>query len=78
MATKHYLSTKKRIKAITAIVKEEYQPGDNSRCYKAIWRRRIRPVYGVCYKTFLEYLSVPPSELEEDEIQDAPGQLKLF
>lgn len=36
MGKKRYVSTKKRIKVITAIVKEEYQPGDNSRCYKAI------------------------------------------
>ncbi len=78
MATKHYLSTKKRVKAITAIVREEYEPGNQSCCYKAIWRRRIWPVYGVCYKTFLEYLGMPPSELEEDEKHDDPGQLKMF
>lgn len=78
MGKRHYTSTKKRIKAIIAIVMEEYEPGNQSRCYKAIWRRRIWPVYGVCYKTFLEYLSVPPSELEEDEKHDDPRQLKLF
>lgn len=79
MATKHYLSTKKRIKAITAIVKEEYQPGANSRCYKAIWRRRIYPEFGVCYNTFLSYLGVPPSELEEEQPQNEDtDQLSLF
>jgi len=40
---KRYRSTKKRIRAIVAIVNEEYQPGDQNHCYKAIWRRRILP-----------------------------------
>lgn len=76
---KRYRSTKKRIKAITEIVKAEYQPGDHSRCYKAIWRRRIFPEYGVCYETFLSYLGVPPSELEEEEPKNEdPNQLSLF
>ena len=80
---KRYRSTKKRIKAIVAIVNEEYQPGDQSRCYAAIWRRRVWPEYGVCYKTFLSYLGVPPSELEEEPgpstgSGDDPNQLSLF
>ena len=75
---KRYRSTKKRIKAIIAIVDAEYQPGDQSRCYAAIWRRRVWPEYGVCYKTFLSYLGVPPSELEEEPAKDDPNQLTLF
>lgn len=75
---KRYRSTKKRIKAIIAIVQAEYQPGDQSRCYAAIWRRLVWPVYGVCYKTFLSYLGVPPSELEEEPAKDDPNQLSLF
>lgn len=76
---KRYRSTKKRMKAIIAIVNENYQPGDQSRCYKAIWRRRILPEFGVCYKTFLSYLGVPPSELEEEQPEkEDTNQLKLF
>ena len=76
---KRYRSTKKRIRAIIAIVNEEYQPGDQNRCYKAIWRRRIWPEYGVCYNTFLSYLGVPPSELEEEQPENEDtNQLKLF
>ena len=67
------------MKAIVAIVNEEYQPGDQSRCYKAIWRRRIWPEYGVCYNTFLSYLGVPPSELEEEQPENEDtNQLNLF
>ena len=76
---KRYCSTKKRIRAIVAIVNEEYQPGDQSRCYKAIWRRRIYPEFGVCYNTFLSYLGVSPSELEEEQPQNEDtDQLSLF
>lgn len=76
---KRYRSTKKRMKAIVEIVKAEYQPGDQSRCYAAIWRNRILPVYGICYKTFLSYLGVPPSELEDDPAEgEDSSQLSLF
>lgn len=69
---KRYNSTKKRMKAIIAIVEAEYQPGDQSRCYAAIWRRRILPEFGICYKTFLSYLGVPPSEMEEEPEKEDP------
>lgn len=76
---KRYRSTKKRMKDILAIVNEEYQPGDQSRCYKAIWRRRILPEFGVCYNTFLSYLGVSPSELEEEQPENEDtNQLSLF
>lgn len=81
MGKKRYRSTKKRMRAIIAIVNEEYQPSDQSRCYAAIWRRRILPEFGICYKTFLSYLGVPPSELEEEPSTGSgtdPGQLSLF
>lgn len=76
---KRYRSTKKRIRAILAIVNEEYQPGDQNHCYKAIWRRRILPEFGVCYNTFLSYLGVSPSELEEEQTEkEDTNQLSLF
>ena len=76
---KRYRSTKKRMRAVIAIAAAEYEPGDQSRCYKAIWRRRIWPEYGICYKTFLSYLGVAPSELEEEpEPNGDPSQLSLF
>ena len=76
---KRYRSTKKRIRAIIAIVNEEYQPSDQNHCYKAIWRRRILPEFGVCYNTFLSYLGVSPSELEEEQTEkEDTNQLSLF
>ncbi len=76
---KRYRSTKKRMRAIIAIVNEEYQPGDQNRCYKAIWRRRILPEFGVCYKTLLSYLGVSPSELDEEQPEkENTNQLSIF
>lgn len=75
---KRYSSTKKRIKSVIAIVEAEYQPGDQSRCYAAIWRRRIWPEFGICYITFLSYLGIPASELEEEPKKEDPNQLSLF
>lgn len=76
---KRYRSTKKRMRAILAIVNEEYQPGDQNRCYKAIWRRRILPEFGVCYNTLLSYLGVSPSELDDEQKENEDtNQLTLF
>jgi len=75
-----YRSTKKRIKAIVKIVNENYMPGDQASCYKAIWRTKIYPVYGICYATFLSYIGVKPSDLadEPETPPEDPRQLKLF
>ena len=63
---KRYRSTIKRIKEILDIVNREYEPGNQKRCYKAIWRNIIYPRYGICYDTYMSYIGVKPSELEED------------
>ena len=67
MGRPSYKSTKKRIKEILKIVEREYEPHNNKRRYKAIWRNFIYPKYGICYDTFLSYLRVKPSELNEDK-----------
>lgn len=76
---KRYRSTIKRIKEILDIVNKEYEPGDQKRCYKAIWRNIVYPRYGICYDTFLTYIGVKPSELEEEQAENEdPKQLSLF
>ena len=76
---KRYRSTIKRIKEILDIVNKEYEPGDQKRCYKAIWRNIVYLRYGICYDTYLSYIGVKPSELEEDNQEpENPKQLKLF
>lgn len=65
-----YLIRAERIRAITM---EHYQPERHDRCYKWVWRRYIRPVYGITYHTYLRYLRVNPEEIERNS-----QQLKLF
>jgi len=52
-------STKVRIRLINQITLAHYEDGNQSRCYKAIWRKYIRPQFGVCYRTYLNYLNTP-------------------
>ncbi len=76
---KRYRSTIKRIKEILEIVDRNYEIGNQKRCYKAIWRDFIYPKYGICYDTFLSYIGVKPSELEDEEPEKKnPNQLSLF
>lgn len=67
-----YKSTLLRIRDICAITNEHYEVGNQSKCYKAIWRKYIEPKYGICYRTYLKYIGVPLSR--ENEVK----QLSLF
>lgn len=62
-----------RARAIREITAQHYEPGRQDRCRKWVWRKYIRPVYGMCYVTYLKYLNTP---LDENEKKD--GQLTLF
>lgn len=54
---KSTLSRSKKIKAITAL---HFEPGNQARCYKAVWRRWIEPEFGICYRTYLNLLGINP------------------
>lgn len=70
------------IKEICEIAKEHYEPGDQSKCYAAVWRNYVYPKYRIHYRTFLDYVSVPASEVNRtlNECKDAmpDNQLSLF
>ncbi len=51
-------STYSRIKKIVEITKKRYEPGNQSKCYKAVWRKYIQPEFGICYRTYMNYLSI--------------------
>ena len=72
---KHYKSTLARVKAIRAITEQYYEPGNNSRCYKQVWRRNVYPIYGCCYRTYLNYLGIA---VVQDRPEDDPRQQRLF
>lgn len=78
---KRNINTLRRVRLVCAIVKEHYEPGVLRKCYKAVWREHVYPVYPMCYRTFLNYVSTPPSLLREAEASERihpPGQLSLF
>lgn len=71
-----YKSTLKRIEAVQAIAREHYEEGNQSKCYKAIWRKYIYEAYGICYQTFIAYLNTDlTSTITTGE---DPDQLQLF
>ena len=54
---KRNINTLRRVRLVCAIVKEHYEPGVLRKCYKAVWREHVYPVYPMCYRTFLNYVS---------------------
>ncbi|MDR2131001.1 MAG: hypothetical protein LBP56_07555 [Odoribacteraceae bacterium] len=73
---KRYRSTLLRMEEILSITRERYEPGNQSRCYRAVWRRYIEPRFGICYRTYLAYVKWRPGADEEREENER--QLKLF
>lgn len=66
-----YKSTLKRIREVRDITLARYEAGNQARCYKSVWRNHIEPRFGICYRTFLNYINEP---LPKEENR----QLKLF
>ena len=59
MKRRRYKSTIARAELIRKLTQQYYEPGNLSRCYKAVWRKYINPVYPMCYETYLNYLAIP-------------------
>lgn len=57
-AGKHYKNSLERAKRIKALTQMYYEPGNNARCYKAVWRCHVYPIYPMCYRTYLNYLNM--------------------
>ncbi len=45
-----------RMKNILDITRRHYEPERQDRCYKMVWRKYVNPVYGIGYRTYLNYL----------------------
>lgn len=58
-------NTAKRIKMVCEITNKHYESGNNNKCYKEVWRRYVNPIYPMCYKTYLSYISRPLREIKE-------------
>ena len=72
---KRNINTLRRIRLVCAIVKEHYEPGVLKKCYKAVWREHVYPVYPMCYRTFLNYIGV---NIHQERTRNEDRQLSLF
>lgn len=54
-----YKSTEARAKIIRSITERYYEPDNNAKCYKAVWKKYINPIYPMSYRTYLNYLNIP-------------------
>lgn len=77
MSGKRHINKLRLIKNVCEIAQEHYEEGNLQKCYKAVWAKYVYPVYPMCYRTFLTYISTPLGDLREPP-QDDPRQLKLF
>lgn len=71
---KSTIARAERIKAITAM---RYEPGNQAKCYKAVWRHYIEPEFGICYLTYLRYLGLNP-ETERPTQENLPSLFDEF
>lgn len=78
MGKKRNINTLRRIQRVCEITNEHYEPGNLRKCYKAVFREYVYPIYPMCYRTYLNYLSTPLGELKQIEQEADEQQLKLF
>lgn len=72
---KHWKTTERRARIIREITLRYYEEGNLRKCYKAIWRKYINPIYPMSYQTYINLLGMPTSK------EDAPpptAQKTLF
>lgn len=74
MARGMHINTRRRIKLVCDIVNQHYEVGNQSKCYKAVYRRYVNPVYPMCYHTFLKYINTSHGETT----RHSDNQLTLF
>ncbi len=61
---RHYRSTIERARLIAELTQQHYEPGNNAKCYKQVWRNVVRKVYPMSYRTFLNPSHINWSNLE--------------
>ncbi len=54
-----HASTIQRIKMAREITQKHYEPGNQSKSFKAVWRNYIFKIMGISYRTYLTYINTP-------------------
>lgn len=47
-----------RARLIQDITAKYYEPENQSKCYKMVWKTHIFPSFGISYRTYLKYCKV--------------------
>lgn len=55
---KIHKNTLLRAQCIAALATPYYEEGNQARCWRAVWRRYVYPVYPMCYNTFMKYMRI--------------------
>lgn len=63
---KSTLARAEKVKALTAL---HYEAENQAKCYKAVWRHWIEPEFGICYRTYLNMLGLPPDTESRQDTQ---------
>ena len=61
---KIHINTLLRAKCIQNLARQYYEPGNNAKCYFRVWKVYVRPVYPMCYNTFLKYMKMDTKVLQ--------------
>lgn len=64
-----------RARRMREITEQYYEPENHRKCKKAIWRTHIRPIYGVCYQTYINSLRALRT-LEAEQSQTEKSSLR--
>lgn len=67
-------STLLRARMVRRLSEVYYEPGNQSRCHKNVWRNFVYPEYGICYRTYLSYVHA----VDEPPARPRYVQLDLF
>jgi hypothetical protein len=69
----------KRARIVQEIVRDNYEPGNQSKCKSQVYRKYICNKVPMCERTFWEMLSMDVEALEKERGKDEdPRQLRLF
>jgi hypothetical protein len=64
-----------RAKLMQEITDKHYEPENQAKSKKMVWKQYIYPYFGVCYNSYLRYLG---EEVEEENKTEDKRQLRLF
>ncbi len=64
-----------RARRMQEITKEHYEPENQSKCYRQVWKKHIFPLFGIGYRSYLRYIKV---EVPKEPVIEDKRQLRLF